>query len=136
MLHLHNSLTGRKEPFEPIRPGEVRMYVCGITVYDYCHIGHARMLIVFDLLRRHLRASGYRVTFVRNITDIDDKIIRRAEENGEPVSALTERFIRAYQQDCASLGVEPGDHEPRATEYVPQIIAMVARLGKERPHSV
>jgi cysteinyl-tRNA synthetase len=128
MLHLHNSLTGRKEPFEPIRPGEVRMYVCGITVYDYCHIGHARMLIVFDLLRRHLRASGYRVTFVRNITDIDDKIIRRAEENGEPVSALTERFIRAYQQDCASLGVEPGDHEPRATEYVPQIIAMVARL--------
>ena len=79
MLNLHNSLTGRKEPFRPIRPGEVRMYVCGITVYDYCHIGHGRMLIVFDLLRRHLRASGYRVTFVRNITDIDDKIIRRAQ---------------------------------------------------------
>ena len=104
------------------------MYVCGITVYDYCHIGHGRMLIVFDLLRRHLRESGYRVTFVRNITDIDDKIIRRAEENGEPIAALTERFIRAYQEDCAALGVELGDHEPRATEYVPQIIDMVARL--------
>ena len=112
MLHIHNSMTGRKEPFKPIGPGEVRMYVCGITVYDYCHIGHGRMLIVFDLLRRHLRESGYRVTFVRNITDIDDKIIRRAEENGEPIAALTERFIRAYQEDCAALGVEPGDHEP------------------------
>ena len=99
-----------------------------MTVYDYCHIGHGRMLIVFDLLRRHLRAHGYRVTFVRNITDIDDKIIRRAQENREPMSALTERFIRAYQEDCASLGVELGDHEPRATEYVPQIIDMVARL--------
>ena len=128
MLHIHNSMTGRKEPFKPIRAGEVRIYVCGITVYDYCHIGHGRMLIVFDLLRRHLRASGYRVTFVRNITDIDDKIIRRAGENGEPVAALTERFIRAYQEDCAALGVEPGDHEPRATEYIPQIIDMVGRL--------
>ena len=128
MLHIHNSLSGHKEPFKPIRPGEVRIYVCGITVYDYCHIGHGRMLIVFDLLRRHLRESGYRVTFVRNITDIDDKIIRRAEENSEPVAALTERFIRAYQEDCAALGVELGDHEPRATEYVPQIIDMVARL--------
>ncbi len=128
MLHIHNSMTGRKEPFKPITPGEVRMYVCGITVYDYCHIGHGRMLIVFDLLRRHLRESGYRVTFVRNITDIDDKIIRRAEENGEPIAALTERFIRAYQEDCAALGVELGDHEPKATEYLPQIIDMVARL--------
>jgi cysteinyl-tRNA synthetase len=128
MLHIHNSMTGRKEPFKPITPGEVRMYVCGITVYDYCHIGHGRMLIVFDLLRRHLRESGYRVTFVRNITDIDDKIIRRAEENGEPIVALTERFIRAYQEDCAALGVELGDHEPKATEYLPQIIDMVARL--------
>jgi len=128
MLHIHNSMTGRKEPFKPITPGEVRMYVCGITVYDYCHIGHGRMLIVFDLLRRHLRESGYRVTFVRNITDIDDKIIRRAEENGEPIVALTERFIRAYHEDCAALGVELGDHEPKATEYLPQIIDMVARL--------
>ena len=134
MLHLHNSLSGRKEVFKPIRPGEVRMYVCGMTVYDYCHIGHARMLIVFDVLRRHLRASGYRVTFVRNITDIDDKIIRRAQENGEPMSALTERFIRAYQEDCAALGVELGDHEPRATQYLPQIIDMVARLV-ERGHA-
>jgi cysteinyl-tRNA synthetase len=134
VLQLHNSLTGRKEPFRPIHPGEVRMYVCGMTVYDYCHIGHGRMLIVFDLLRRHLRASGYQVTFVRNITDIDDKIIRRAQENSEPMAALTERFIRAYREDCAALGVELGDHEPRATEYLPQIIDMVARLI-ERGHA-
>ena len=112
MLHIHNSMTGRKEPFKPIRPGEVRMYVCGMTVYDYSHIGHGRMMIVFDLLRRHLAASGYRVTFVRNITDIDDKIIRRAAENGEPIAALTERFIRAYEEDFAALGVELGG--PRA----------------------
>jgi cysteinyl-tRNA synthetase len=95
MLQIHNSLTGRKESFKPIRPGEVRMYVCGMTVYDYCHLGHARMLIVFDVVWRHLEASGYRVTFVRNITDIDDKIIQRAQDNGEPMAALTERFIRA-----------------------------------------
>jgi cysteinyl-tRNA synthetase len=128
MLQIHNSLTGRKEVFQPIRPGEVRMYVCGMTVYDYCHLGHARMLIVFDVVRRHLEASGYRVTFVRNITDIDDKIIQRASENGEPVSVLTERFIRAYHEDCESLGVRRADHEPRATEYVPQIVAMIERL--------
>jgi cysteinyl-tRNA synthetase len=105
MLQIHNSLTGRKETFQPLTPGEVRMYVCGITVYDYCHLGHARMLIVFDVVRRHLAASGYRVTFVRNITDIDDKIIQRAQKNGEPMGALTERFIRAYHEDCAALGV-------------------------------
>jgi cysteinyl-tRNA synthetase len=128
MLQIHNSLTGRKEPFRPIVPGEVRMYVCGMTVYDYCHLGHARMLIAFDVVRRHLKASGYRVTFVRNITDIDDKIIKRAAENGEPMSALTDRFIRAYHEDCEALGVERADFEPRATEYLPQIIAMVARL--------
>jgi cysteinyl-tRNA synthetase len=128
MLQIHNSLTGRKQAFAPLVPGKVRMYVCGITVYDYCHLGHARMLIVFDLVRRHLEASGYDVTFVRNITDIDDKIIKRAQENGEPMSALTERFIRAYREDCAALGVRLGDHEPRATEYVPQIIAMVETL--------
>ena len=108
MLQIHNSLTGRKEPFTPIEPGKVRMYVCGITVYDYCHLGHARMLVVFDVVRRHLEASGYRVTFVRNITDIDDKIIQRANENGEPMGALTERFIRAYHEDCAALGVGLG----------------------------
>jgi cysteinyl-tRNA synthetase len=128
MLQIHNSLTGRKETFQPIRPGEVRMYVCGITVYDYCHLGHARMLIVFDVVRRHLEAAGFRVTFVRNITDIDDNIIKRARENGEPMTALTERFIRAYQEDCAALGVRRADHEPRATEYVPQIVAMVQTL--------
>jgi cysteinyl-tRNA synthetase len=128
MLQIHNSLTGRKETFQPIRPGEVRMYVCGMTVYDYCHLGHARMLVVFDVVRRHLEASGYSVTFVRNITDIDDKIIQRANENGEPMSALTERFIRAYHEDCAALGVRRADHEPRATEYMPQILAMVQTL--------
>jgi len=128
MLQIHNSLTGRKEEFRPIRPGEVRMYVCGMTVYDYCHLGHARMLIAFDVVRRHLKASGYRVTFVRNITDIDDKIIQRAQQNGEPIGALTERFIRAYHEDCEALGVERADHEPRATEFVPQIVAMVGTL--------
>jgi cysteinyl-tRNA synthetase len=128
MLQIHNSLTGRKETFTPIRPGEVRMYVCGMTVYDYCHLGHARMLVVFDVVRRHLEASGHRVTFVRNITDIDDKIIQRANENGEPMGALTERFIRAYHEDCEALGVRRADHEPRATEYVPQIVAMVQTL--------
>jgi cysteinyl-tRNA synthetase len=128
MLQIHNSLTGRKEPFRPIEPGKVRMYVCGITVYDYCHLGHARMLIVFDVVRRHLEASGFDVTFVRNITDIDDKIIQRAQQNGEPMQALTERFIRAYHEDCAALGVALGDHEPRATEFVVQIVAMVQRL--------
>ncbi len=128
MLQIQNSLTGRKEVFKPLEPGKVRMYVCGITVYDYCHLGHARMLIVFDVVRRHLEASGYDVTFVRNITDIDDKIIQRAQANGEPMQALTERFIEAYREDCAALGVRLGDHEPRATEFVAQIIAMVQRL--------
>jgi cysteinyl-tRNA synthetase len=128
MLQIHNSLTGRKEAFRPIVPGEVRMYVCGVTVYDYCHLGHARMLIAFDVARRHLAASGYRVTFVRNITDIDDKIIKRAAENGEPMAALTERFIQAYHGDCEALGVARADHEPRATEYLPQIVAMVKTL--------
>ena len=97
------------------------MYVCGITVYDYCHLGHARLLVVFDMVRRWLRASGYRVTYVRNITDIDDKIIRRAAENREPVDAVTARFIRAMDEDAAALGVEKPDHEPRATQYVPQM---------------
>ena len=128
MLQIHNSLTGRKETFQPLEPGKVRMYVCGMTVYDYCHLGHARMLIVFDVVRRHLLASGYDVTFVRNITDIDDKIIQRAQQNREPMQALTERFIRAYHEDCEALGVRIADKEPRATEFVDQIIAMVQRL--------
>ena len=108
------------------------MYVCGITVYDYCHLGHARMFVVFDMVRRWLRASGYRVTYVRNITDIDDKIIRRANENGESVEKLTERFIRAMDEDAAALGVEKPDHEPRATQYVPQMQALIRRLEGSR----
>ena len=108
------------------------MYVCGITVYDYLHLGHARMLLVFDIVQRWLRASGYRVNYVRNITDIDDKIIRRALENREPVSALTERFIAAMNEDAAALGVEKPDHEPRATAYVPQMLDMIERLEKRK----
>jgi len=106
------------------------MYVCGMTVYDYLHLGHARMLVAFDVVRRWLRASGYRVTYVRNITDIDDKIIRRAQENAEPVDALTARFIAAMDEDAAALGVEKPDHEPRATEYVPEMLKMISTLQK------
>jgi cysteinyl-tRNA synthetase len=109
----------------------VRIYVCGITVYDYCHLGHARMLIVFDMVQRWLRASGYRVTYVRNITDIEDKIIRRAHENREPVEALTARFIQAMDEDCAALGVQKPDHEPRATGYVDEMKDIIAKLQKK-----
>ena len=108
------------------------MYVCGMTVYDYCHLGHARVLVVFDVVRRWLRASGLRVNYVRNITDIDDKIIRRARENGETVGALTERFIRYMDEDAAALGVEKPDHEPRATQYVPQMLDMIGRLEQKK----
>ena len=128
MLQIYNTLSGRKETFQPIRPGEVRLYVCGMTVYDYCHIGHARVMVVFDLVVRYLRALGYTVTYVRNITDIDDKIIRRAGENGEDFYHLTERFIAAMHQDAAQLGVLPPDKEPRATAHIPGIVAMVGRL--------
>lgn len=134
MLKIHNSLSGEKETFEPITPGKVRMYVCGITVYDYLHLGHARMLIVFDVIARYLRTSGYELTHVRNITDIDDKIIRRAEENGEPFEALTERFIDAMDADCAALKVEKPDHEPRATRTIDAILAMIGALV-ERGHA-
>ncbi len=128
MIRVHNSLTGEKQQLRPIEPGVLRMYVCGLTVYDYVHIGHARMLLVFDMVSRYLRHRGYRLTYVRNITDIDDKIIRRAAENHEPVEALTQRFIEAMNEDCAQLGIVRPDHEPRATHYLPQIIAMVAQL--------
>ncbi len=131
MLTIYNTLARAQTAFAPTRPGEARMYVCGMTVYDYCHLGHARMLVVFDMVRRWLRASGYRVTYVRNITDIDDKIIRRAQENGEPIEVLTARFIDAMNEDAAALGVEPPDHEPRATEFVPQMIEMIARLEQK-----
>ena len=128
MLKIHNSLTGKKAEFKPLRGNEVRMYVCGMTVYDYIHIGHARMLTVFDLVQRYLRARGYDVTYVRNITDIDDKIIHRAAENGEDWKALARRFIEAMHEDCALLGLEPPDPEPRATEYIAPIVAMTQTL--------
>ena len=127
-MQIFNSYTGRKETFRPLEPGVVRMYVCGDTVYDFCHIGHARSKIAFDVVRRYLRYRGYRVIFVRNITDIDDKIIQRAAENGESVPALTARFIAAMHEDYDRLGILRPDHEPRATEHVPGIIEMIRRL--------
>ncbi|HEY0338151.1 MAG TPA: cysteine--tRNA ligase, partial [Burkholderiales bacterium] len=130
MLKIYNTLAREKQQFIPIVPGHVRMYVCGITVYDYCHVGHARFMVVFDVVRRWLRASGYQVTYVRNITDIDDKIIRRAQENGEPIDALTARFILAMNEDAAALGNEKPDFEPRATEYVGGMQDMIALLEK------
>jgi len=131
MLRIHNSLSRRKEDFVPIEPGRVRMYVCGITVYDFCHIGHARMMVVFDMVSRWLRASGYALTYVRNITDIDDKIIRRAVENGETISSLTGRTIAAMNEDLAALGVLPPDHEPRATQYVSQMLDLIGLLERK-----
>ena len=128
MLQIHNSLTGRKEPFQPIDPPHVKMYVCGMTVYDYIHVGHARSQIAFDVVRRWLRASGYTVTYVRNITDIDDKIIQRAHERGEAFEALTDRYIRAMDEDFAALGLEKPDHEPRATAYIREIVHMIETL--------
>jgi cysteinyl-tRNA synthetase len=128
MLAIHNSLTGRKAEFKPLKHGEVRMYVCGITVYDYIHIGHARMLTVFDLVQRYLRSRGLKVTYVRNITDIDDKIIQRAAEGHEEWDALARRFTDAMHEDCALLGLDPPDIEPRATGYIPEIIAMTRTL--------
>jgi cysteinyl-tRNA synthetase len=128
MLKIHNSLTGEKEEFKPLRGNEVRMYVCGMTVYDFIHLGHARMLTVFDLVQRYLRARGFDVTYVRNITDIDDKIILRAAENGEEWSTLAGRFAEAMQEDCATLGLQPPDAEPRATEFIAPIIAMTQTL--------
>ncbi|MDA0981932.1 MAG: class I tRNA ligase family protein, partial [Proteobacteria bacterium] len=125
MLQIYNSLAREKQDFVPLRPGEVRMYVCGITVYDYCHLGHARMMVAFDVVQRWLRASGFKVTYVRNITDIDDKIIKRAVENKETIGDLTGRFIRAMNEDIGALGVQKPEHEPRATEYVPQMLEII-----------
>ncbi|WP_163576060.1 cysteine--tRNA ligase [Halomonas faecis] len=125
---IYNTLTRRKERFTPIEPGRVRMYVCGMTVYDYCHLGHARVMVAFDVITRYLRWRGYDVDYVRNITDIDDKILRRAEENGESIAALTERMIAAMREDEARLKVLRPDHEPRATRHVSDIIAMVETL--------
>ena len=128
MLKIYNTLNNRKEVFEPITPGQVQMYVCGMTVYDYCHIGHARVLVVFDVVYRYLKHLGYQVTYVRNITDIEDKIINRAIENGEAYDQLTERFIRAMHEDSDALGVLRPDVEPRATEAVDEMLKMIEVL--------
>ncbi len=128
MLKIYNSLTGRKEEFKPIVPGKIGIYVCGNTVYDYSHIGHARSMIMFDIVVRYLRSQGYEVTYVHNITDIDDKIIKRAQENHEPIDALTQRFVDAQHEDEKALGLLPPDREPRATEYIPQMLALIQRL--------
>jgi len=129
-LRIYNTLAREKQTFVPLNPGQVRMYVCGMTVYDYCHVGHARVLVVFDMVQRWLRAIGYEVTYVRNVTDIDDKIIRRAVENNETIAALTTRFIAAMHEDAAALGVEPPTIEPRATEHVPQMLGMIEMLER------
>ncbi|WP_026685747.1 cysteine--tRNA ligase [Azovibrio restrictus] len=128
MLTIYNSLKREKQEFTPIEPGKVKMYVCGMTVYDYCHLGHARVMVSFDAVYRWFKARGFAVTYVRNITDIDDKIIRRAAENGEPIEALTKRFIAAMHEDADALGVLRPDHEPRATEFVPQMQALIGQL--------
>src|SRR3990167_7358792 len=127
-LQIHNTLHRRKEPFRPIEPGRIRMYVCGITVYDYCHIGHARVMVCFDAIVRYLRSQGWDVTYVRNITDIDDKILNRASENGESFDALTARMIDAMHADERALGVLPPDIEPRATDHIDDILAMIGTL--------
>jgi cysteinyl-tRNA synthetase len=128
MLQIYNSLTRQKEVFTPIEPGKAGIYVCGMTVYDLCHLGHARVLVVFDTVVRYLRASGYEVNYIRNITDIDDKIIARANENGESIGELTARFIAAMHADAAELGVLPPSAEPRATDSMREIIDMIANL--------
>ncbi len=128
VLKIYNTLAREKQVFSPIEPGKARMYVCGMTVYDYCHLGHARVMVVFDMVQRWLRASGLEVTYVRNITDIDDKIIKRAVENGEPISRLTSRFIEAMDEDAAALGVQKPDQEPRATAFVPEMLGLIKKL--------
>ena len=128
MIRIYNTLTQQKETFTPIEPGKVRMYVCGMTVYDYCHLGHARVLVAFDVVTRYMCNRGYDVTYVRNITDIDDKILRRAEENAEPFTELTDRMIVAMHEDEALLGVLTPNAEPRATDYIDDIVAMINTL--------
>jgi cysteinyl-tRNA synthetase len=128
VLKIYDSLSREKRPFVPLDPARVRMYVCGMTVYDYCHLGHARVMVVFDVVQRWLRASGYPLTYVRNITDIDDKIIRRAAESGESTASLTDRFIRHMDEDAAALGVHKPDIEPRATAFVGEMLEMIAKL--------
>lgn len=131
MLHIYNTFSQKKEPFKPLKPGEISLYVCGITVYDYCHLGHARVFVAFDAIVRFLRASGWKVKYVRNITDIDDKIIKRAQENHEKIQDLTNRFIAAMNEDTQALNVLAPDLEPRATEHIKQIIQMVKQLEEK-----
>jgi len=128
MLKIYNTLVRDKQEFVPIEPGKVGMYVCGMTVYDYCHLGHARVLVVFDMIYRWLKASGYDVNYVRNVTDIDDKIIKRAAEKSQSIYELTDYFVNAMHQDAEALGVQQPDHEPRATQFVPEMLEMISRL--------
>ena len=128
MLHIYNSLTRKKEEFKPLSPGKIGLYVCGITVYDQCHLGHARSMVAFDVIVRYLRSIGYDVNYVRNITDIDDKIIVRANERSIPIDELTAKYIKAMHDDTAALGVLPPDSEPRATAHIPSIINLIQRL--------
>jgi len=128
MLKIYNTLARRKQDFVPIEPGRVRMYVCGMTVYDYCHLGHARVMVVFDMVQRWLRVSGFEVNYVRNITDIDDKIIRRALENGESIERLTQRFIACMDEDAAALGVQKPNQEPRATQHIAGMLGLIEVL--------
>lgn len=132
-LKIYNTLTRRKEEFVPLYPGEVRIYSCGVTVYDLCHVGHARSAMVFDVICRYLAFRGYRVTFVRNFTDVDDKVIRRAQQEGVPASEISERYIREFRADMEALGVLPAPpgivyHDPRATDHVPAMVALIERL--------
>ncbi|MDR2331178.1 MAG: cysteine--tRNA ligase [Comamonas sp.] len=130
-LRIYNTLSRALESFVPIEQGHVRMYVCGMTVYDLCHLGHARSMLAFDVVQRWLRVSGLKVTYVRNVTDIEDKIIRRAVENGETIRSLTDRMIEALHQDADALGIERPTHEPRATEYVPQMLSIISQLEEK-----
>jgi len=130
-LKVYNTLARDKQVFVPIEAGKVRMYVCGMTIYDYCHIGHARMMMAFDVIYRWLKVSGYAVTYVRNITDIDDKIIKRAVENGETLTALTTRFSRYMDEDTGALGILAPDFSPRATQYVPQMLSIIETLERK-----
>src|SRR6188768_3760867 len=130
-LRIYNTLSRAVEEFSPLEPGHVRMYVCGMTIYDLCHIGHARMMMAFDVVQRWLKASGLRVTYVRNITDIDDKIIKRAVERGITIRALTDEMIAAMHQDIGALGIETPTHEPRATDYVAQMADMIGTLEQK-----
>jgi cysteinyl-tRNA synthetase len=131
MLKIYNTLSRSKQDFIPLRPGEVRMYVCGMTIYDLCHVGHARFMMAFDVAYRWMQAAGYKVTYVRNITDIDDKIIKRALERGIPIHRLTQEMTQAMHEDVAALGILPPTHEPRATEHVPKMIEMISTLERK-----